>query len=59
MERLKLGIESCSNCHFPGHKAKQCPLPMEKVAAKEKEGARGAPRRSGHPAVCHLEAFGM
>eukprot|EP00913_Durusdinium_trenchii_P026576 g24932.t1 len=36
VERLKLTIETCSNCHFPGHKAKQCPMPAERTSEKQK-----------------------
>ncbi|CAK9106658.1 unnamed protein product [Durusdinium trenchii] len=37
VERLKLTIETCSNCHFPGHKAKQCPMPAERTSEKQKK----------------------
>lgn len=59
LERLKLTLETCSNCHFPGHKAKQCPLPMEKVTAKNEEEGKTSYRRycpicehSGHARIC-------
>eukprot|EP00435_Cladocopium_sp_Y103_P021646 s885_g5.t1 len=59
VERLKLTLETCSNCHFPGHKAKQCPLPMEKVTAKNDDEGKTSYRRycpicehSGHPRIC-------
>ena len=58
VERLLLPLETCSNCHFPGHKAKQCPLPPEKLTSKTDEGKATSRRYcpvceiSGHPRIC-------
>ena len=30
VDRLKLSLELCSNCNFPAHKVRWCPMPAEK-----------------------------
>ncbi|CAJ1408533.1 unnamed protein product [Effrenium voratum] len=51
VESLKLPIETCSNCHFPGHKIKQCPLPAEKSTERSKEEGKD---KTSYKRVCPI-----
>lgn len=52
VDKLKLALELCPNCNFPGHKVRQCPMPVEKVASEPK--APEAPGRGNKGLVCPL-----
>ncbi|CAE8707530.1 unnamed protein product, partial [Polarella glacialis] len=54
VERLSQALAICSNCNFPGHKVKQCPLPPEKESISTKSETGGSGTKGYYKRGCSL-----